>query len=151
MKTKELKISAIENGTVIDHIPANQTFKVVKILELGKHENIVSIATNLPSKELGKKGIVKIADKQLTQEQVDKIAIIAPDATLNIIRNFTVEKKVNVKTPELVEKIIKCSNPVCITNKQPVRTKFHVINKEPLKVLCHYCERVMLKDDIEIR
>ena len=150
-KEKELKISAIEYGTVIDHIPANATFKVASILELNKHESIVSVATNLPSKHLGKKGIIKVADKLLSEEEVDKIGIIAPDATLNIIKNYNVEKKIKVEIPDTIEKIIKCSNPVCITNKERVKTRFLVVKKNPIKVKCSYCERVMSQDEIEIR
>lgn len=150
-KTKrELSISAIDEGTVIDHIPADATFKVVEILNLEEQNGVVSIATNLSSKRIGKKGIVKVAGKSLTQDEVDKIAIVAPDATVNIIKNYEVKEKIKVKTPEIIENVVKCSNPVCITNNEKVITKFYVIKKDPLKIKCHYCERTMGKEDIEI-
>ena len=147
---KELKISAIEEGTVIDHIPTDATFKVVEILDLENHKGIVSIATNLQSKRIGKKGIVKVGGKNLTQEEVNKIAIVAPDATVNIIKNYEVKEKIKVKTPDVIDNVVKCSNPVFITNNEQVATKFYVIKKDPLKIKCHYCERMMGKRDLEI-
>ena len=146
----ELKISAIEEGTVIDHIPTDAIFKVAEILHLDKHAGVVSIATNLQSKRIGKKGIIKVGGKSLTQEEVNKIAVVAPDATVNIIKNFRVKEKIKVKAPDVVENVIKCSNPVCITNNEQIATKFYVVKKDPLKVKCHYCERIMAKEDIEI-
>ena len=146
----ELKISAIEEGTVIDHIPTDAIFKVAEILSLDKHTGVVSIATNLQSKRIGKKGIIKVGGKSLTQEEVNKIAVVAPDATVNIIKNFNVKEKIKVKAPDVVENVIRCSNPVCITNNEQIATKFYVVKKDPLKVKCHYCERIMAKEDIEI-
>jgi len=145
---KELSISAIKDGTVIDHIPSNVTLKVADILNLDNITSTISIAANLPSKKMGKKGIVKIGGKLLTQEEVNKIAVIAPQATVNIIENYGIKKKLKVSIPNLIEKIIKCSNPNCITNNEKVETKFYVLNKSPLKVKCHYCERAMNKEDI---
>ena len=145
---KEVSISAIKDGTVIDHIPANTTFKVADILDLKGIRSIISVATNLSSKQMGKKGIIKIGGKNLTTEEVNKIAIIAPKATVNIIKNYEVKKKLKVSLPEVINKIIKCSNPNCITNVEPVETKFYVLSKNPLKVKCHYCERSMNKEDI---
>ena len=147
---KELKISAIEEGTVVDHIPTDATFKVAEILDLENHKGIVSIATNLQSKKVGKKGIVKVGGKSLTPEEVNKIAVVAPDATVNIIKNYQVKEKIKVKAPDVVDNVIKCSNPVCITNNEQVATKFYVVKKDPLKVKCHYCERSMGKEEIEI-
>lgn len=146
----ELKISAIEEGTVIDHIPTDSTFKVAEILHLDKHAGVISIATNLQSKRIGKKGIVKVGGKSLTPEEVSKIAVVAPDATVNIIKNFNVKEKIKVKVPDVVDNVIKCSNPVCMTNNEQLATKFYVVKKDPLKVKCHYCERSMGKEDIEI-
>ena len=147
---KELSISAIKDGTAIDHIPSNETFKVAKILDLKGIRSVISVAANLPSKHMGKKGIVKIGGKYLTQEEVNKIAIIAPHATVNIIENYEVKKKLRVSIPETINKIAKCSNPNCITNVEKAETKFYVLTKDPLKVRCHYCERDMNKEDILI-
>lgn len=147
---RELKISAIDEGTVIDHIPTDSAFKVVEILDLENHKGVVSIATNLQSKSIGRKGIVKVAGKSLTQSEVNKIAIVAPDATVNIIKNYSVREKIKVKTPDVIDNVVKCSNPVCITNNEQVATKFYVAKKDPLKIKCHYCERIMGKADLEI-
>jgi aspartate carbamoyltransferase regulatory subunit len=147
---KELKISAIENGTVIDHIPADETFNVADILDLNGIENIISIATNLKSKTLGRKGIIKIGGKILSKEETDKIAIIAPTATINIIKNYKVVEKHKVKIPVRIDCIVKCFNPNCITNKDSVATKFTVIKENPLRLRCEYCERVMKREDIKL-
>ncbi len=147
---KELKISAIEEGTVIDHIPTDATFKVAEILDLERQKGIVSIATNLQSKKIGKKGIIKVGGRSLTQEEVNKIAIVAPDATVNIISSYNVKEKIKVKTPDVIDNVVKCSNPVCITNNEQVATKFYVAKKDPLKIRCHYCERSMGKEDVKI-
>lgn len=147
---KELKISAIDEGTVIDHIPTDAAFKVVEILDLANHKGVVSIATNLQSKTLSRKGIIKVGGKSLTQNEVNKIAIVAPDATVNIIKNYDVREKIKVRTPDVIDNVVKCSNPVCITNNEQVHTKFYVVKKDPLKIRCHYCERSMGKEDIEI-
>jgi aspartate carbamoyltransferase regulatory subunit len=149
-ENRELKISAIEEGTVIDHIPADATFKVVEILNLEFNMGIVSIATNLHSKKLGKKGIVKVGGKYLTKEEVNKIAIVAPDASVNIIKNYNVIDKIKVKTPEIIDNVVKCNNPVCISNNEKISTKFYVLQKDPIKIKCHYCERIMGKEDLEI-
>jgi len=151
MKKRELSISAIRDGTVIDHIPSNMTLKVVDILDLKGIRGIISIATNLTSKTMGKKGIIKISGKDLTKEEVDKIALIAPHATVNIIKNYDVKQKIKVAIPSVINKIIKCSNPNCITNNEKnVMTKFYVLSKDPLKAKCHYCERNMEKEDISL-
>ncbi|MBN1156478.1 aspartate carbamoyltransferase regulatory subunit [Candidatus Woesearchaeota archaeon] len=147
---KELKISAIENGTVIDHVPAEKAFDVADILDLDGIENIISIATNLKSKKVGKKGIIKIGGKILSKEETDKIAIIVPTATINIIKNYRVISKAKVRLPERIEKIVKCFNPNCITNKENVVTKFMVIKENPLRLRCEYCERVMKRGDIRL-
>ena len=147
---KELTVSAIKEGTVIDHLPAESTFKVAEILNLKDIKNVISIATNLKSKKTGKKGIIKVANKTLTEEEVNKIAVIAPEATVNIINDYEVKKKIKVAVPNTFNKIIKCSNPSCITNNEEVMTKFYVIKKEPLKVKCHYCERSMEREEIEL-
>ncbi len=145
---KELKISAIREGTVIDHIPAKNTFKVVEILDLAKHDNVISIATNLRSEKKELKGIVKVGGKELTQQEVNKVALIAPDATVSIIKEYDVQSKFKLKTPEEVSGIIKCSNPKCITNVDEVKTRFSILNSKPLEARCRYCERVMREDEL---
>jgi len=145
---KELKVSAIQSGTVIDHIQSDYTLKVVDILDLRDMKEVVSVVWNLPSSDFGKKGMIKIGGKNLTEDEVNKIALIAPDATMNIIKNYEVVKKINLTPPEKIEKIIKCSNPKCITNKEGVKTVFYLVDTKPMTVRCHYCERCMMDDEI---
>jgi aspartate carbamoyltransferase regulatory subunit len=147
---KELKVSAIREGTVIDHIQSDTTLKVAEILDLNETNQIVSIATNLESKKLGKKGIIKIGGKYLTEKEVNRIALIAPEATLSIIKDFKVINKSKLTIPDELINIVKCFNPRCITNNERMTTLFHVLNKIPLKIRCHYCERIMNKEDIEL-
>jgi aspartate carbamoyltransferase regulatory subunit len=147
---KELKVPAIKEGTVIDHIPSRATFKVMRILDLREFENTISVALNLKSKSMGKKGIIKVGKRSLTQDEVNKIAILAPNATVNIIKDYKVKKKINVNLPNKIHNIIKCSNPKCVTNNEKIKTLFHVINKNPLQVLCNHCERVMEAKDITL-
>ena len=147
----ELRISAIREGTVIDHIPADSVFKVAHILSLAKNKEILSLATNLPSNVMGTKGVIKIAKKRLTKTEVNKIAVIAPHATINIIEDYKVKDKRKVAIPKEIAMVIRCSNPQCFTNSQPVNTIFEVTRKEPLKVRCRYCERSMDASEIELK
>ncbi|AEH24438.1 aspartate carbamoyltransferase regulatory subunit [Pyrococcus yayanosii] len=145
----ELKVSAIREGTVIDHISAGKGLKVIEILGLGRlNGGAVLLAMNVPSKKLGRKDIVKVEGRFLSEEEVNKIALIAPSATVNIIRDYKVVEKFKVEVPDVIEGILRCANPNCITNHEYVTTKFYVINKEPLKVRCYYCERTMEEDEI---
>lgn len=148
---KELKVSAIKNGTVLDHIPANQLFKVIKILGLNDCPNQITFGANLDSKRLGKKGIIKIADKFFEEREINKISLVAPDAKINIIRDFEVVEKKVIGVPEEIVGIVKCANPKCITNHQPITTKFHTIYDENgLKLHCHYCEKNTDAEDFKI-
>jgi len=150
MTEKELKVPAIKEGTVIDHIPSRETFKVMRILDLREFNQRISVALNLKSKALGKKGIIKVGKRLLTQDEVNKIAILAPKATVNIIKDYKVKEKITVDIPEEIHNIIKCSNPKCITNNEKVKTTFRILNKSPLQVLCTHCERVMESKDITL-
>ncbi|MDO5571991.1 MAG: aspartate carbamoyltransferase regulatory subunit [Bacteroidales bacterium] len=147
---KELEVAALENGTVIDHIPSNALFKVVSLLQLDKLSNNITIGNNLESKKFGKKGIIKIADKNFLEEEINKIAVIAPNAKINIIKDYKVVEKKRIELPEELRGIVKCSNPKCISNNEPMKTLFKVLNKDNIVIKCHYCERVMTKDEIEI-
>ncbi|WP_324736484.1 aspartate carbamoyltransferase regulatory subunit [Thermococcus sp. SY098] len=145
----ELKVSAIKEGTVIDHIPAGKGLKVIEILNLDAlNGGTVLLAMNVHSKKLGRKDIVKVEGKYLSEEEVNKIALIAPTATVNIIRDYKVAEKFNVEVPEKISGILRCANPNCISNHEYVVPKFYVISKEPLKVRCHYCERTMEEEEI---
>lgn len=147
-KRKELKVSAIENGTVIDHIPAQSVFQVIRILNLDDIPNQIMVGTNLESKKLGKKGVIKVNSKYFESEEINKIALVAPTATLIVIKDYTVVYKAKVEIPEHINKIVKCINPNCITNNEVIPTKFNVLDKEDLRLLCHYCEKVTKKENI---
>ncbi len=145
---QELNVSAIRDGTVIDHIQNEATFKVAEILRLEQTGQMVLVGMHLPSKQVGRKGIVKIDGRALTPEEVNKIALIAPDATLNIIKDYRVAEKRKVELPSRVEGIVRCFNPQCITNRQAVTTSFDVVSKGPVSLRCAYCERTMSGPDI---
>jgi len=145
---KELKVSAIENGTVIDHIPTQSVFQVIKILNLSEYQNQLLIGTNLESRKMGKKGIIKVSNKFFKSDEINKIALVAAAATLIVIRNFQVTEKRNVEIPDRIEKIVKCFNPNCITNHEDIPTKFTVIDKSELKLHCHYCEKITARGNI---
>ncbi len=139
----KLLVSALENGTVLDHIPAEVVYKALDILNLKGVDNRITIGINLSSKAQGKKGIIKIADKFFEDEQLNKLALIAPNATVNIIRDFKVVEKKTLTMPSEIIGIAKCMNPKCITNHQPIKTRFTTIdNGNEISLLCHYCEKI---------
>jgi len=147
---KELVVSAIENGTVIDHIPTGSVFQVMRILGLDNVENQVLFGTNLDSRKYGRKGIIKIREKYFEDDEVNKIAIVAPTATLIEIKDYKVSLKKQVKIPENIYNIAKCVNPNCITNHDNIPTKFRVIlSNDELKLKCSYCEKFTHKNNIE--
>jgi aspartate carbamoyltransferase regulatory subunit len=145
---KELHVAALENGTVIDHIPSEQLFKVVSLLEIEKLKTPVTIGYSLDSKKMGKKGILKISDKFFEEEEINRISLIAPSVKLNIIRDYEVVEKKLVQLPDELRGIVKCNNPKCITNNEPMRTYFEVIDKNNVTIKCHYCELKIQKEDI---
>jgi aspartate carbamoyltransferase regulatory subunit len=146
---KELKVSAIENGTVIDHIPAKSVFQVIRILNLAEVGDQILFGTNLDSRKMGKKGIIKVSNKYFEPDEINKIALVAPTATLIVIKDFKVLIKKKVEVPDNVEKIVKCFNPNCITNNENITTRFQVIDKKELKLQCHYCEKITASENME--
>jgi aspartate carbamoyltransferase regulatory subunit len=150
VKKKELQVAALENGTSIDHIPAEQLFRVVRLLGIEDLTSRVTIGYNLDSKKMGRKGIIKIADKFFKEEEINRIALIAPNANLNIIRDYEVVEKKQITLPDALIGLVKCGNPQCITNNEPMCTHFTVVDKENVRLKCHYCERTVDKKDIEI-
>lgn len=149
-KRQELQVAALENGTVIDHIPSEKLFTVVQLLGIEKMQSNITIGFNLDSKKLGKKGIIKIADKFFCDEEINRIAVVAPNVKLNIIRDYEVVEKREVILPDELRGIVKCANPKCITNNEPMATLFHTINKNEGILKCHYCEKEQQREEIEI-
>lgn len=146
---KQLNVSAIENGTVIDHIPTGNFYQVLRILNLENSKYTVFGGNNLDSKKMGKKGIIKVSGKFFELEEINKIALAAPHATLIIIKDYKIIEKKNVEIPDHINKFVKCFNPNCITNNEEIITKFEVISKEDLKLRCHYCEKITSKKNIK--
>jgi len=150
MKNKKLEVSAIENGTVIDHIPAKALFKVISILNLENVDRQMTFGTNFDSKKLGKKGLVKLSDIFFIDKDINKIALVAPQAKLNIIRDYKVVEKKVVEVPDEIIGIAKCMNPKCITNSEKITTRFTVVSKHEVKLKCHYCEKITDQEHMEI-
>ncbi len=147
---KELKVSALENGTVIDHIPSNRLFIAIKILNLDNSKNPVYFGTNMSSQKYGSKGIIKISDRYFSRDEINKIALVAPTATLIEIKNYKVVSKYTVEKPNEIQGFVKCFNPKCITNHQSVPTNFKVFtdDKGIIKLLCHYCEKTTTQENM---
>ncbi|MGI6232902.1 MAG: aspartate carbamoyltransferase regulatory subunit [Prevotella sp.] len=141
MSRKELLVAAIKNGTVIDHIPAEKTYQVVNLLHLQDLDQPVTIGYNLPSKKIGKKGIIKITDKYFTDEEISRLSVVAPKIVLNIIKDYEVVEKKTVETPDELHGIVRCNNPKCITNNEPMETFFTVVDKQRGILKCHYCDK----------
>jgi aspartate carbamoyltransferase regulatory subunit len=150
MCEEELKVSKIKDGTVIDHIRGGFALDVIKILGVtGKEKRVITIAINVPSKHLGVKDIVKIEGRALNTQEVNRIALVAPHASINIVRNYKVLEKVDVKLPDAILGIVKCVNPCCISNSdEPAISKFYVRSEEPLTLKCHYCGIILEQADI---
>ena len=142
---EELRVRSIKNGSVIDHITAGNALNVLKILDIiGTTKAIVSVAMNVTSKRLpyGRKDIVKIEDRELIPTEVDKIALIAPQATINIIRDYEVVQKNSVVLPDIITHVVRCPNLNCISNSvEPVYSKFKVLDSLALR--CSYCETII--------
>ena len=134
-----LIVSALDHGTVIDHIPCDRLFEVINLLHLDQMTSKVTIGFNLKSNKMGTKSIIKIADKFFTDEELNQLSVVAPDVTLVIIRDYEVVEKRRVTMPTELRGIIHCNNPKCITNNEPMRTLFHLVPENQQMVRCHYC------------
>ena len=150
MSKKERLVAAIENGTVFDHIPSEKTYEVASILGLQHLSTVVTIGYNFPSKKVGHKGIIKVENKFFTNEEISRLSVVAPNVVLNIIRNYEVVEKKTVETPDELRGIVKCNNPKCITNNEPMQTVFHVIDKQQGTIRCHYCDMEQDISKVEI-
>ena len=146
----ERQVAAIKNGTVIDHIPAEKTYQVVNLLQLETLETPVTIGYNYPSNKIGRKGIIKVSDKFFTDEESSRLSVVAQNVVLNIIHDYEVVEKKTVKTPDELRGIVKCNNPKCITNNEPMNTVFHVVNKEKGILKCHYCDKEQFIERAEL-
>ena len=145
-----LQVSALCDGTVIDHIPSELVFTIAQLLELEKLSSSVTIGYNLNSKKVGKKGVIKVADKFFTDEEISRLSVVAPNVVLNIIRNFDVVEKKEVIIPDELHGIVRCGNPKCISNNEPMTSFFHVVDKQNGTLKCHYCEKEQNKSKVKL-
>ncbi len=150
---EKMLVEAICNGTVLDHIPSSKLFKIVSMLGLDKLSNPVTIGQNLDSKRCGKKGVIKISDRFFSPEEISRIAILAPRVQVNVIRDYEVVEKHLVTLPEEATALVRCPNPKCITNAEPMPTRFAVTLEEgspSVSLECHYCGRKTTGDTAEL-
>ncbi len=151
MKRQEMQVAALENGTVIDHIPSEKLFEVVSLLHIEQMDSNVTIGFNLKSQKMGKKSIIKIADRFFTDNELNQLSVVAPNVTLCIIRDYSVVEKKTVVMPEVLTGIVKCSNSKCISNNEPgMRTRFELQDREKGILRCHYCNRQIQLADVKI-
>ena len=149
-KKTERLVAAIKNGTVIDHIPAEKTYHVASLLGLFDIKTEVTIGINFASTKVGKKGIIKVEDKFFTDEEISQLSVVAPNVVLNIIKDYEVVEKKTVETPDELRGIVKCNNPKCITNNEPMQTIFHVVDKSNGILKCHYCDKEQDINKVEL-
>ena len=147
---KELKVTSIQEGMVIDHIPSKHTFKVAELLNLEQANATVIIASNLSSNKIPSKGLIKVSGMTLENTLLQKIALIAPQASVSIIKNHQIVEKKTLPSPSILSNILKCINPNCITNVEIMKTEFVVEQEAPLSLRCKYCERSITRNDMEL-
>lgn len=150
MSKKELAVAALADGTVIDHIPSSALFKAVRILGIENLDTNVTIGNNLESHRLGRKGIIKVAGTYFPEATLNRIALIAPTANVNIIRDFEVKEKHPVTLPDTIVGIVRCPNAKCITNNEPMDTRFEVVDRDDVTIRCHYCGHTVKASDANI-
>lgn len=143
---REIYVRALKNGTVIDHIPSDKLFAVVSLLRLDRLDNRIIIGFNLNSKKIERKSIIKVSDKYFSNEELNQLSVLAPNVTLNVIKEYEIIEKYKVETPDELNGIIKCANPKCITNNEPMITRFKVADKQKGIIRCRYCERNQILD-----
>ena len=148
--SKELKVAALKDGMAIDHIPTEKLFKVISILRLEHTPNQVTFGYNLDSNKIGKKAIIKVSGRFFDPDEVNKIALIAPKAKINIIKNYEVVEKKTLVLPDEIFSVIRCMNPKCITNNEPVTSHFYTVDKELELFKCHYCERIASIENLTV-
>ena len=145
------RVTAIKNGTVIDHIPSGQALKVLELLNLSGDTSVpVSLVMNVPSKKMGAKDIIKVEDRELTQSELDRLALVAPDSSIAIIRAYSVAEKLNVNLGDEVINVVLCTFSNCITQnpREPLPHRLKVIRTAPLALRCHYCQRPQDLDEL---
>lgn len=150
--TKTMSVSAIQNGTVVDHITTDQTMRIMSMLRLLDKKHKVTVGFNLPSKSMKFKDLIKIEDHELTPEEANQISVFAPDATINIIKNYEVVKKLETKMPDRINAIFVCPNSACITHVEPVDSFFYIREHgKVMNLVCHYCEKSFERNQVKVK
>lgn len=151
IENNKMEVSAIENGTVIDHIPPTALFKVIELLHLDKTDAQVTFATNLSSNRIGRKALIKIADTYCNDHDISYLALVAPTARISTIKDYKVVDKRQIEAPAEVDGFVRCANPMCITNHERITTRFTVTSAQgELSLRCRYCEKTTMQEQIEI-
>lgn len=147
-----LAVTAIKNGTVIDHIPAGQALRIIYLLALQNSKNKITIGLQLPSKRMGKKDLIKIEERILTEIEANEIVVFAPTATINVIENFKVGEKITTHLPSAMKKVFICPNPLCITHFEPIESHFYIAQQgKQIKLTCHFCEKPFDRDQVKVK
>lgn len=150
--TKTLSVAAIENGTVIDHINSGQALRIIHLLDLLDKKYKVTIGLNLPSKTMKYKDIIKIENHTLKNEEANEITVFSPEATINIIQNFEVAKKITTTLPPSISGVFDCPNPICVTCTEPVETFFHIETQgKQINLICKYCEKIFDRNQVKVK
>jgi aspartate carbamoyltransferase regulatory subunit len=149
--SKTLPVSAIKNGTVIDHIRPGQAPRIMHLLNVLQSKNKVTMGLNLPSKLIGLKDLLKIENRVLTNDEANEVVIFSPEATINIIKDFEVLQKIITHVPQTITGVFLCPNRMCITHNEPVKSFFDIeAQGKQIKLLCHYCEKVFDRDQVKV-
>lgn len=147
----KLSVSAIKNGTVIDHISPGQALRIIHLLSLVKSKHKITLGLHLPSKTMGSKDIIKIENRVLSEEEANEVVVFAPHATINVIENFEVIKKVNTHLPKAMSRVFTCPNPTCITQVEPIESLFEIKEQgRQIHLTCHYCEKTYNRDQVKV-
>lgn len=149
--SKTLSVSAIQEGTVIDHIKPGNALRIVQFLGVLKHGSQVTIGLNLPSKRIGKKDLIKIEGVELTSEQANDVLVFSSDVTINIVKNFEVIQKVKTHLPSSINNVFICPNLICVSQDKNVDSIFYIEEQtKQIMLTCHYCERTFEKDNMKV-
>lgn len=147
-----LLVNAIKNGTVIDHIATGQALRIIHLLSLKGSSNTITIGLNLPSKRIGKKDLIKIEDRILTESEANEIVVFAPAATINVIKEFKVTKKIKTHLPDVMKAVFTCPNPTCITHTETIDSFFYINQQsKSIKLICHYCDKIFDRDQVKVK
>ncbi|MCX8182229.1 MAG: aspartate carbamoyltransferase regulatory subunit [Candidatus Methanomethyliaceae archaeon] len=146
-----LIVRPIKDGTVIDHIPPGKGIKIAEMLNLFRQDSVIIIGQNLESTKYGRKDIIKVENRFLRSDEYNKISLIAPNATINIIKDYTIQEKKRVTIPDVLEDVAVCINANCISNKEPVPSRLYAVSRDPLALVCHYCNFECKEDLIRLK